>query len=87
MIPYRPRWLNQVYAQVFGYFWLPCPICGEFWGGHEWRAPWQEITCCRSESRCHGICTRCAKAGLSGGRASQAYCVRRGCRPEARRAE
>lgn len=29
------RWLNKWYANWFGYFWLPCPLCGEFFGGHE----------------------------------------------------
>lgn len=33
--PYRPRWLNKFYAAVNGCFWLPCPICGENFGGHE----------------------------------------------------
>ena len=23
------------YAKINGYFWLPCPICGEYFGGHE----------------------------------------------------
>ena len=31
----RWRWLNRLYAYVRGYFWLPCPICGENFGGHE----------------------------------------------------
>ena len=30
-----PRWLHAVYAHVAGYFWLPCPICGDNFGGHE----------------------------------------------------
>ena len=30
----RPRVFQQVRA-FFGYFWLPCPICGENFGGHE----------------------------------------------------
>ena len=30
-----PRWLNRIYARVFGYFWFPCPICGRDFGGHE----------------------------------------------------
>ena len=30
-----PRWMHKMYAKVFGYFWLPCPICGEYFGGHE----------------------------------------------------
>lgn len=29
------RFLNRVYAFVFGYFWLTCPICKEYFGGHE----------------------------------------------------
>lgn len=30
-----PRFLHRIYAAVMGYFWLPCPLCGEFFGGHE----------------------------------------------------
>lgn len=30
-----PRWSHKLYAKTFGYFWLPCPICGEYFGGHE----------------------------------------------------
>ncbi len=29
------RLLDKIYALVNGYFWLPCPICGEEFGGHE----------------------------------------------------
>ena len=29
------RFFNKIYAIIFGYFWLPCPICGEYFGGHE----------------------------------------------------
>ena len=31
------RWLNRMIAKFCGYFWLPCPICGEPFGGHESR--------------------------------------------------
>jgi hypothetical protein len=31
----RWRWLSRLYAAVFGYFWMPCPVCGRFFGGHE----------------------------------------------------
>ena len=27
-VPYRPRFLNFVWAMLAGYFWLPCPNCG-----------------------------------------------------------
>lgn len=25
-----------VFAQTHGFFWLPCPLCGIDFGGHEW---------------------------------------------------
>lgn len=80
-MPYRPRWLNRLYAGLFGYFWLPCPLCGEYFGGHEWRGDNQDVGCYRNPYRIHAICTRCEKAELGGGTASQAYCVRRECKP------
>jgi hypothetical protein len=30
-----PRRLHQAYAVLVGYFWLPCPVCGRMFGGHE----------------------------------------------------
>jgi len=30
-----PRCFHEAYADLFGYFWLPCPYCGEPFGGHE----------------------------------------------------
>lgn len=33
----RFRTLNKLYAKTFGYFWLPCPNCGQYCGGHEWK--------------------------------------------------
>lgn len=32
-----PRWCHKFYAWFAGYFWYPCPICGEPFGGHEYR--------------------------------------------------
>lgn len=29
------RLYNQAYAFFYGYFWLPCPLCHEMFGGHE----------------------------------------------------
>lgn len=31
----KPRWLQHLIAILGGYFWLPCPGCGEKFGGHE----------------------------------------------------
>ena len=30
-----PRFVHRVYAGLNAYFWLPCPICGRMFGGHE----------------------------------------------------
>jgi hypothetical protein len=32
----KHRLFNRIYAWYFHYFWLPCPICGQMFGGHEW---------------------------------------------------
>jgi len=29
------RTLNKWYAYLMGYFWIPCPMCGRMFGGHE----------------------------------------------------
>lgn len=34
-LPYRPRAPHRWYANLVGYFWIPCPLCGEFFGGQE----------------------------------------------------
>lgn len=31
------RILQEIYAKFCGYFWMPCPICGRPFGGHELR--------------------------------------------------
>lgn len=33
-----PRIFHRFYAWFRGYFWLPCPICKEPYGGHEWQS-------------------------------------------------
>lgn len=35
LAPYEPRWPHETYADVHGYFWLPCKLCGRPYGGHE----------------------------------------------------
>ncbi|AGH31819.1 hypothetical protein SLPG_00025 [Salicola phage CGphi29] len=27
-------------ADSGGYFWMPCPVCGRYFGGHEWVYPY-----------------------------------------------
>jgi len=31
------RRIAKLYANLFGFFWLPCPLCGQMFGGHESR--------------------------------------------------
>lgn len=63
----RHRAANRAYALVGGYFWLPCPLCGQEFGGHEWR----DIDSKRSsipapdgpQGMSIGICPDCTEAG------------------------
>ena len=51
-----PRFVHHFYATVKGYFWLPCPICGKNFGGHEidmhttvlWSEPYRGSFTCRN---------------------------------------
>ena len=52
----RPRILQQVYAFLWSYFWLPCPICGEDFGGHE-----SAGTLFHSWSGGRSVCPDCVK--------------------------
>lgn len=53
-LPYRPRFLNKIWAFIFGYFWLPCPLCGNKFGGHEC---WESLMVSYSEGV--GVCPKC----------------------------
>ncbi len=59
------RSCNRAYARLFGYFWIPCPICGRRFGGHEWGATlWtagEGRAVCRNEG-----CVRVAEASHDG---------------------
>ena len=35
MAPRLPRSIHKLYANLLGYFWSPCPLCGRYFGGHE----------------------------------------------------
>lgn len=48
------RLWNRLLALWGGYFWLPCPICGRNFGGHEWAA-----TLKHSAFRGEGVCPKC----------------------------
>lgn len=55
-----PRWIHCVRAFIGGYFWLPCPLCGRNFGGHEkgngflmtsWAGGMSTCPKCREEAR------------------------------------
>lgn len=50
----RPRWLARLLAWYGGYFWLPCPICGEDFAGFEWG----EESLQRTFSTGEGLCSK-----------------------------
>jgi hypothetical protein len=61
------RLLNRLYAFIFGYFWLPCPICRECFGGHERRGgalidPFSEKECPDGSRTSTGKCV-CKQCG------------------------
>ena len=47
---------NKLYANIKGYFWLPCPICGNYFGGHEWN---NRDGLWTSGSMRTGVCNNC----------------------------
>lgn len=61
------RLFARLRAYAGGYFWLPCPVCHEYFGGHEWRSydglsPYVPDLD-RLPSGGEGICPRCTRAG------------------------
>jgi hypothetical protein len=52
------RFFHWLYAHLFNYFWLPCPICGKNFGGHEWKP---EATLFNSYHAGEGVCQNCAE--------------------------
>lgn len=60
-----PRWWARLRAALGGYFWLPCPLCGTMFGGHEWHDVGylsSSVPTDREGGR-RGICPRCTAAG------------------------
>ena len=62
-IPYGWRWLHHVWANVAGYFWQPCRICGRPFGGHEWRDRNGLSGSIVTEDGTRAICPKCTVEG------------------------
>lgn len=64
------RAVHKFYANMNGYFWLPCPICKQEFGGHEWLPVTDGLESSIPDpsypgdgSRGVGICPDCTRAG------------------------
>ena len=55
------RAVNRTFANLFGYFWIPCPTCGEMFGGHEIGG---SVPVPGEPGRGRCICKACAAAGI-----------------------
>ena len=56
---YRPRWIQKLWANFWGYFWLACHLCGRCFGGHEW-GRWDHFSVPQDDGKGKGICFYCA---------------------------
>lgn len=68
---YIPRLLHRAWAWIRGHFWIPCPICKQGFGEHQWE-PGNELWI--SERDSVAVCPSCGdearrrneEAGLPG---------------------
>lgn len=61
--PHLPRFLHRWYARALGYFWLPCPLCREPFGGHQVIDYEQSEIDVRIGRSKRVLCPRCVKDG------------------------
>lgn len=59
LVPYRWRWFHHAYAASHVFFWLPCPLCGREFGGHEAGKDIPDPT--GGPGRYIMICSRCSR--------------------------
>lgn len=66
-IPESARRAHELFAKAMGYFWLPCPLCSVYMGGHEWRdidGKPSSVPDPEGGPGSHlGICPACTRAG------------------------
>lgn len=63
------RRLHKVYAFVAGYCWIPCPLCGQGFGGHEWQdiGGKPSVLYTNKTGTGRGICPDCTREGKGNG--------------------
>ena len=60
------KFFHWLYANINGYFWLDCPVCGEKFGGHQTKLGGVRVT-----EQGHGwifgkcVCDKCTENGLA----------------------
>lgn len=72
----RHRTRRMLAASLRGYFWMPCPLCGEEFGGHEWVG--RISLPAEGQGMTQGICPACE---LDLGLQALAMCERDGHQP------
>jgi hypothetical protein len=60
------RWLHKLWANFAGYYWTQCPICGEYYGGHELKVNSESLkkySCITGKAfnKAKCVCPRCNK--------------------------
>jgi len=60
--------IKRIYAKLNGYFWLPCPLCHDMFGGFEasntslwYKVIWDEKHEFPIGTKGHTVCRKCAK--------------------------
>lgn len=52
--------LHQLYAWIFGYFWLPCPKCSAMFGGHQVEPGGAHVIVTEGDGQhCYCVCPAC----------------------------
>jgi len=57
-----PRVFHRFWARFTGYFWIPCPLCGERFGEHEWVSELAKIPKIGHSDMCVDVCNDCIEA-------------------------
>jgi hypothetical protein len=52
----RSRTVARMLAEARGFFWLPCPVCGEYFAGFEWDTSGECSSIPREDNCGVGIC-------------------------------
>lgn len=57
---------HRAFARLGGFFWIPCPLCGREFGGHEWEdvdGKCSTIPVGGSSTKGTAICPTCTREG------------------------